>query len=231
VGMADDDTRASGGRERSMTSPMVDARGNDRRARVTRRARRRRRGDDGVALVEFAIIMPLLFALVFGIIDFGGVFNDWIAMRQGARDGARTAVTGTLPTDTCTIYGTPPNNSVRNLVCLVKDRSDIPENLIRVAIAIEGSGSMSGNAAYAAANTDPALKTSVRVCTMIDVRSFSGFYASILESKVLRTEVQMRIERTVKNADPTQPSTKPDLVNWSENPIAGATWTCNAGAS
>lgn len=45
--------------------------------------------DDGAAAVEFALIMPVLFGLVFAIIQFGWLFQSWTAMEGGARAGAR----------------------------------------------------------------------------------------------------------------------------------------------
>ena len=55
------------------------------RARDDRTAcRRRSAGDRGAALVEFAIVMPLLFLILFGIIEFGIAFNDYQSIRQGA---------------------------------------------------------------------------------------------------------------------------------------------------
>ena len=52
----------------------------------------RRRPERGAAAVEFALVMPILFLLVFGIIDYGMLFFDSIGLRQGAREGARQAV-------------------------------------------------------------------------------------------------------------------------------------------
>ena len=40
-------------------------------------------------MVEFAIIAPLLFALIFGIIDFGRVFFLYNNLTNAAREGAR----------------------------------------------------------------------------------------------------------------------------------------------
>jgi len=36
--------------------------------------------------------LPILALLVLGIIEFGWLFNGWIAMRSAAREGARVAV-------------------------------------------------------------------------------------------------------------------------------------------
>ena len=50
------------------------------------------RHDRGAAAVEFALVVPLLLLLVFGIIDYGRFFFDSVSLRQGAREGARQAV-------------------------------------------------------------------------------------------------------------------------------------------
>jgi Flp pilus assembly protein TadG len=41
--------------------------------------------------VEFALLLPLLVLLVFGIIDLGRVLNAQITVSQAAREGARLA--------------------------------------------------------------------------------------------------------------------------------------------
>ena len=45
----------------------------------------------GAAAVEMAIVLPVLIALVFGIIDFSRIFSGIIAAQQGAREGVRLA--------------------------------------------------------------------------------------------------------------------------------------------
>jgi Flp pilus assembly protein TadG len=48
-----------------------------------------RRGERGATAVEFAVILPILVVLVFGIIAFGFGFARWVALTNGAREGAR----------------------------------------------------------------------------------------------------------------------------------------------
>jgi Flp pilus assembly protein TadG len=50
----------------------------------------------GTASVEFALVLPLLLALLFGIMEFGFLFKDQLALQQSAREGARTASVGKL---------------------------------------------------------------------------------------------------------------------------------------
>lgn len=52
---------------------------------------RARRTDRGAAAVEFALVLPILAALVFGIINFGYVLTVRQAVSQAADEGARAA--------------------------------------------------------------------------------------------------------------------------------------------
>jgi Flp pilus assembly protein TadG len=53
--------------------------------------RRLLREERGVALVEFALVAPLLFAVLFGLIDFGKAINYWNTETQMAAQAARIA--------------------------------------------------------------------------------------------------------------------------------------------
>jgi hypothetical protein len=46
------------------------------------------------SLVEFALALPILLMLIFGIIEFGRFMQAWLALENGARFGVRYAVTG-----------------------------------------------------------------------------------------------------------------------------------------
>lgn len=53
-----------------------------------------RRNEEGASAVEFAIIAPLLFMLLFGIIGFGLAFLQVQSIRTAVREGGRFAATG-----------------------------------------------------------------------------------------------------------------------------------------
>lgn len=59
----------------------------------------RRRGDAGQSLVEFALVVPLVLALLFGIIEFGRGFQSWLAITNAAAFGARTGAVGASAAD------------------------------------------------------------------------------------------------------------------------------------
>ena len=54
-------------------------------------ARPARRGERGAAAVEFALVVPFLLLLVFGIISYGFMLSFRQAVSQGAAEGARAA--------------------------------------------------------------------------------------------------------------------------------------------
>ena len=52
------------------------------------------RSEYGAELVEMAIVTPILLLLVFGIVDFGFMFQRYVVLTNAAVEGARVA---TLP--------------------------------------------------------------------------------------------------------------------------------------
>lgn len=53
--------------------------------------RPRKDGQRGAALVEFAVLAPLLVLLVLGIVEFGWLFGQFNDVRHATREGARFA--------------------------------------------------------------------------------------------------------------------------------------------
>lgn len=48
------------------------------------------KNEKGQAMVEFALILPLLILLLCGIIDFGWIFGNQLILKNAGRDTART---------------------------------------------------------------------------------------------------------------------------------------------
>jgi Flp pilus assembly protein TadG len=71
----------------------------------------RGRGDDGVALVEFAFVSVLLLTLVFGIISFGLILSFKQDLTRAAAEGARAGAVA-LPSS---VYG---SNDPRRLAAV-----------------------------------------------------------------------------------------------------------------
>ena len=48
----------------------------------------------GSSMVEFALVVPLFFLLIFGIIDFGRLFFNQMTLQHAMREAGRFGVTG-----------------------------------------------------------------------------------------------------------------------------------------
>jgi len=64
-------------------------------------ARDTHRGERSQAVVEFAIVAPLLLLLLFGIVDFGRIIYIYVTLNQAVNEGVRVAVkdSALLPTN------------------------------------------------------------------------------------------------------------------------------------
>ncbi|HEX6607472.1 MAG TPA: TadE/TadG family type IV pilus assembly protein [Chloroflexia bacterium] len=83
-----------------------------------------RRARQGTALLELALVMPILAALLLGVLDFGRMYAEQLAVTSAAREGARAAMHDTSDTN------------VRNVVT----------NELNGAVVPNSSGSSCGNA-------------------------------------------------------------------------------------
>ena len=57
--------------------------------------RKKGNGEDGQAMVEFALILPIFLLILCGIIDFGWLFYNQLSLNNACREGARYAVVNT----------------------------------------------------------------------------------------------------------------------------------------
>ncbi|MFN2421399.1 MAG: TadE/TadG family type IV pilus assembly protein, partial [Gemmatimonadota bacterium] len=66
---------------------------------LLRAVRTVKRAEGGQSLIEFAIVLPVLLALVIGIFEFGRAWNVYQVITNAAREGARTAVVPTTESE------------------------------------------------------------------------------------------------------------------------------------
>jgi Flp pilus assembly protein TadG len=78
---------------------------------------RAHREERGAAAVEFALVMPLLLIVLFGIVDYGLFFSNSLAARQGVREAARQAVVVSAPAGACASL----TGYMTQLACTTKD--------------------------------------------------------------------------------------------------------------
>jgi Flp pilus assembly protein TadG len=58
---------------------------------TSRRIDRARSSENGQTLVEFALVLPIIAALLFAIVEFGVVFHDYVTVTDASRVAARKA--------------------------------------------------------------------------------------------------------------------------------------------
>src|SRR5438067_9074985 len=93
-----------------------------RRGHSLRRALRRCRDERGVAVTEFALVLPLLLLLILGMIDFGKAINYWLDNTHLANEGARLAVVNNNPGGSTTTL----QNWLRKQTSSAEERSPNP---------------------------------------------------------------------------------------------------------
>jgi Flp pilus assembly protein TadG len=54
------------------------------------------RNERGQTMVEFALVVPILCVVLFGILQFGALYNDYVTLTDAARVGARRAAVSRL---------------------------------------------------------------------------------------------------------------------------------------
>jgi Flp pilus assembly protein TadG len=80
---------------------------------------KRQRGD---AIVELALLVPILMLMLFGVLELGRIVDAWIVVNNAAREGAREAAL-TYPDATTT--ATAQNATLAYLASGLAPRGDI----------------------------------------------------------------------------------------------------------
>jgi Flp pilus assembly protein TadG len=74
----------------------------------------------GQALVEFAIILPIILMLVMGILQFGMMLNSYLAIENAAREGARAGIIGSSDAEIQSLLiSTAPSLDPNNLTVTI----------------------------------------------------------------------------------------------------------------
>lgn len=108
-----------------------------------------RRSERGVTVVEFALALPVFFALVLALLDLGNAFLQTSQATSAAADGARVAIvlpdsgTGKVIKQAATA-GTPANDAIKRAVRARVVGKDIPDSGIVVMCSPPGGTPSAG---------------------------------------------------------------------------------------
>jgi Flp pilus assembly protein TadG len=112
----------------------------------------RRRREDGQALIELALILPIFLLMLLGIVQFGSVFRDYIALTDATRVGARQASVARSLGGTDTFKTTAVVNSTKSAgVNLDPNKMTVtvtPLKLDGLTAGWEGGGQVTVRATY-----------------------------------------------------------------------------------
>ncbi len=134
--------------------------------------KRRDKKEDGQAVVEFALILPIFLLILCGIIDFGWLFYNQLTLNNACREGARYAVVNTDDGADMQAITTHIENSSKNV--FDKDGVDID-------IAYSSPG-------------DPT-SGDVTVTLQAEINFFTPVLSSVLgETKTITSTVTMKVE-------------------------------------
>jgi hypothetical protein len=158
------------------------------RGRETDRRKRKQplKGERGVALVEFALVLPLLMLLLVGMLDFGKAFTMWIDETHLANQAGRFAAVNKNPAP----GGTTVDADVTGFEDYMEDDGDTQE--LRDRFDEAGNGI---NVCFP--NGTGAIGDSVRVDVKATYHFFdflSGIVPSLSGDKDLTAHSVMRIE-------------------------------------
>jgi hypothetical protein len=81
---------------------------------------RRKIRDKGAAALEFALVLPLLLIISFGIIEFGRAYNVVVSLQGASREGARALALGNLDPDLLAVDAVVRNATVINIDTIEK---------------------------------------------------------------------------------------------------------------
>jgi len=151
-------------------------------------------GERGNALVEAAIVVPLMLLLVFGIIEWGVFLNRRIDLTQGVREAGRQGAVASFSGGLASCSAGSPTDQ---LVCLAKNRIGV-----------------SGVAVHVIAPTANAVGSPFAVCASYKTSSLTGLMKPLLPA-YMRTETVMRLEQAPANGLTTGGDVDPEGNGWS----------------
>lgn len=113
----------------------------DREVMNARRVRQGFLSARGAALIEFTVVAPVMMLMLFGIARFGITFNNYVALTDAVRVGARQLSMGRGQADPCRTTGTKINTATSSF--FTSNRASF---LITTTVAVtSGTTTSSGN--------------------------------------------------------------------------------------
>lgn len=166
------------------------------------RGRPPQRRDAGASAVEFALVAPVLFLILFGIIDYGIWFSDSISARQAVRDSARRGVVENFGTCAGATGG-----DLGTLACTARGAMEPISGTTYVRVSVASAPGAASGATWQVGST-------LRVCAMTQHTALMPLVPFPADG-ISRTKVEMPIEQVTGN---------PTRATFQDPPPAGSDW-------
>ncbi|HEY5456038.1 MAG TPA: TadE/TadG family type IV pilus assembly protein [Acidothermaceae bacterium] len=162
--------------------------------------------------MEFALVLPILVLILFGIIDYGLYFSNTLSAESGVQTAARQATVGALTP--CPSSITPPADAspqVAELMCMVKVNTGSITGTAFVAVVFPG--------------TDPTTTgwfpgQELIVCEVIDVAGLTGYVP--LPRHAGQVAIRSKVVTQIQSIPLTQQV--PDKTTMEASPPGGWGW-------
>jgi hypothetical protein len=132
----------------------------------------------GTALVEFAIIVPLVLLLLFGVVEFGLTISHDVDLTSGVREGARQAAVANYSGGNASCNGLA---AAAQVACFTRASADLGSGTRVDVVFPTGSN-------YAVGQI-------VKVCASYPMTSVTGLFAKLFDGHFLHSEIKMRLEQ------------------------------------
>jgi Flp pilus assembly protein TadG len=161
---------------------------------------RRDSREGGAAAVEFALVVPLLLMVLFGILDYGLLFSNALSAKQGVREGARQGVVSNFGPACTMTWATAPSADITNLACTTVDRTSVVAGTPYLKIKVP-NGWVKGKPLV--------------VCEMVQTNGLTGI-VPLPSGGVVTSKVEMSIEKvTAGQVETGGEQTPPSGQDWS----------------
>lgn len=172
-----------------------------RRRAPLKRSLRAGAREQGAALVEFALVLPIFALMLFAMVQFGLLFTGWAELRDAVQTGARLAAvggTGGYGAACPEVAAFPPpptalgqQDGTASLVCELQSK---------LMSGLVGTNTRSAPAEVGLLVGRPG--PTVRVCARLEGQSFTGFFPPMWISSISEFYVQPGSSLNISDYNP-----------------------------
>jgi hypothetical protein len=148
-------------------------------------------GQSGASAIEFALVLPVLLVILFGIVEFSVLFYDKAMITNASREGARLAIVYRGPTGCVGVECYPPESEI---ITRVNDYLGISAGSSSLLISFDGSSSPGTSVSLPDGNADTGSRRQVVVTYNYGWLLLPNFATALTGPLTLTATSNMRFE-------------------------------------